>query len=332
MKQFDFYCDANLTTGLGHFSRCKRIALKMVHLSEDKIEICFIGEISEEVGKEIKDYGWNFKYTKAFQRQNMSSNKIAIIDSYRISNLELFCLNNRYSKTVFIDDFNKNDFSNTDLIINFRLDARKLNYKSANIYCGLNYFPADDIMMDTRSNTIRNLKNKTLYNISNVLVYLGAASDEIIRITLNAIDKCLTGKKIILVSGLRKIDGILKSNNNEININSLTNSLSRFISKADIVISSGGLIKYEAAFCVTPNACINSTKEQLIDSEILSKRKLTYNFGLEEDLIKNPDVLSSKMKKFLSNQEIELQRKSMVSNFYSNSTKNIALLIMKLSQ
>jgi len=330
MKQFDFYCDANINTGLGHFSRCKRIALKLVDISEDKIDICFIGEISEEVGKEIISYGWKFTYNQMFEQKCLSSKKIAIIDNYNISNTELFWLNETYSKTVFIDDFNQNDFSYTDLIINFRLEARKLNYKTPNVHFGPSYFPADDTMINSRQKALQKLNSKMRYSIDSVLIYLGAASDELLRITIKAIDRCLTGKKIILITGLKKLHVNPKINNNEIFIESLTNSLSEHLSKCDIVISSGGLIKYEAAFCITPNACINSTNQQLTDSKILSKKKLTYNIGLEKDLIRKPDVLETKMKNFLSNHEIESQRKSMASNFDSNSTKTVASLIMQL--
>ena len=81
------------------------------------------------------------------------------------------------------------------------------------------------------------------------------------------------------------------------------------VNQADVVICSGGLIKYEAGFCLTPNACINQTIDQCDDTQILANANLTYNFGLEEELHKEPKNFITNMGEFFSIKTREEQKK-----------------------
>ena len=79
---------------------------------------------------------------------------------------------------------------------------------------------------------------------------MGTISDEICQKVIDQCDEFARGLTLILPSGLFYDRGDLSSRNNNLNILGLQESLSSILSQSDIVLCSGGLIKYEAGFCL----------------------------------------------------------------------------------
>ena len=79
-------------------------------------------------------------------------------------------------------------------------------------------------------------------------------------------------------------------------------------SKSDVIISGGGLTKYEAAFTKKINLTFSINELQKKDTEILSNLFLTKDMGYFKD-INNSLIESIKMLKSLKDDEIELFNK-----------------------
>ncbi len=321
---FTFFCDASNSMGLGHYSRCKRIAKAIAN--ETKSKISFAGVIRDELQQELRSANWNYQDCHAHELNQLDANphSIAIIDSYTITDTALKSINKSFGATVFIDDFNRSDFSETDLVVNFRFGFDVSVYGSQTGCYGLEFFPADQEMIDVRN---AQLLSETSNPIFSILLYIGALPLSSIQNTINAIDANINGANIIIVSGLHHGIKGLTSSSNTITMTPLAASLTKLIADANVVICSGGLIKYEAGFCITPNACINQTIDQYDDTVILANENLTYNFGLEAG---DDSLYRNMMKEFFSPKCQREQRIAMKHHYDSASTLNIAKAIIGL--
>ena len=330
ITNFFFFCNSTPEIGLGHFSRCRRIASMLENLVSPNPNISFVGMLSNSLKDEIKKLGWTYYYAKYFECELLPRNAIAIVDSYLINNSSLLLINQHFDKTVFIDDFNRHDFSETDLVINFRFDFDFSSYSVAKGCFGPDYFPADQTMINVRNRGLNDLAKKNDFPLSKILIYLGAQSNELCQKVLDQIDKLYSGLDILFVKGLEHERQCLTTKNNRLDMITLNGPLSSILSQSDAVICSGGLMKYEAAFCLKPNACINQTLDQQSDTILLEKRLLTTNFGMGSELIKNTGKFEKKMNSFLNSQTLKKQRLAMKDNFSTKKKKNAAQAILDL--
>ncbi|MDC1051156.1 hypothetical protein OAQ76_00350 [bacterium] len=316
---------------MGHFSRCKRIAAMLEKLSHSKSKINFVGNITKELQQDVDLQGWHYFFSQNFECKGFQKDAIAIVDSYEISNASLKVINRHFEKSIFIDDFNRHDFSETDLVINFRFDFDYKSYSVLRGCFGPDYFPADHQMIETRFNALKNLHSNNPQKIKTILLYMGALSDEVCQKVIDQCDELATGLTLILPTGPFFDRGDLRSKNNNLNILALQASLSSILSQADIVLCSGGLIKYEAGFCLKPNACINQTEDQQSDTNLLEQKGLTMDFGMENDLINSQNKLREKMSAFFNMETMNMQRVAMKNNFNTLSSQNTAQAILDIS-
>lgn len=325
---FTFYCDANNNMGMGHYSRCKRVAKAISRHYKNDCHINFQGDLKPRLQEELASLDW--QYFAKDHGLNPAPNNIAILDSYTITQSELDHIRSRHHATVFIDDFNRHDFSNIDLVINFRFAYNVDDYQVNRGCFGLEYFPADQDMIKMRQDALEKLA-PLADPIKTILLYPGGLSSQSIQAIINGIDGHLSGITILVLSGLNdQAEGLL-STGNMIKIIDISDSIAKVVDDADVVICSGGLIKYEAGFCLTPNACINQTIDQGDDTEILANANLTFNFGLEEDLHKDPKKFMENMGEFFSPETRRKQRDAMMLSYKTASTSNIAAAIIGLS-
>lgn len=332
---FFFFCNATPEIGMGHYSRCKRIASMVEILSnkmnfDSKVSINFVGIFSKEIHQEIIQQEWTHNYSQDFDCESLPRNAVAIVDSYKISNSSLNKINRHFFKTVVIDDFNRLDFTKTDLIINFRFDFDFSSY-SVNKGCfGSDYFPADQSMISERIHSLKKIEKSNHDQVESVLLYLGSLSNELCQKVIDQVDKIRSGLTLFFPKGLHHDRGQLKAKNNTLNILNLQGSLSPILGLSDAVICSGGLIKYEAGFCLKPNACINQTQDQHSDTVLLERRHLTMNFGMEEDLINSNDAFLNDLETFLDPKNQRKQKIAMKNNYNTLSTQKTAQAIIDL--
>lgn len=328
---FTFFCDANANMGLGHYSRCKRIGLALSELFKSDCSIEFVGDIKGSIVSNIADLGWIFH--ACLNNEFISTDaadRIAIIDSYTISNTVLKSINRNYFATVFIDDFNNHDFSSTDLVVNFRFGFDTSIYTVKRGCYGLKYFPASHDMATAREKKCAIFRRRLYSPPSKILIYLGSLDEQKKKLLIEIIDQAVAGVDLNLLTGLSSKEIDINLKNNSLSLTPLSTSIADAIYNADAVISSGGLMKYEAGFCMTPNASINQNRGQQDDTNLLAKENLTYDLGSQQELETNACKIKKKIVSFLSSNEQLRQKYSMTRNYDTQSTNNVAREIVSL--
>jgi len=327
MKRFVFQCNANKTTGLGHLSRCLSIALALKN--RQKCQLIFFGHYHDFATKLLIDNDVVIANKTTFKLQRSD---LLILDDYQVNQADIDQLRKQVDTFIKIDDFHQHDLSKLDLIINFRLNAEKdaysSNYHAKNTCLGLAYFPFSQQLLK-----IRTKNNSTEINQGkNLFIFIGGndESDAGIKL-LQMIDKLVTEKNLYLISKETPNLPINSATNlNQWHYLPLSTQMSDYYQQADIFISGGGLSKYEAAFCLIANASISQNEGQALDTQVLSKANLTFDLGLTEDLVLQPQKTVQCLTEFLTKHCQEKLINNAKIKFHSNSTQAVASAIEEL--
>ena len=324
MYKYIFRCDANKKVGLGHLMRSLNLARALLKMNKDG-ECFFYGDFNKFSKELLKKY--SIEYIE--NNKKILSNSYIIIDSYYITLEEVKALKSVAKKLIKIDDFNNSSLTDYDLIVNFRVKAGDLIYKQKNVSLGLNYFLVKPELQKLRRKNIA--KNNQNYN--NILIFIGGT--DLYNISYK-IAEILDG--IVLKKNIRLITNNNNNNNNNNNkfkentfeILPLTNSIEKYYANTDLIITGGGLSKYEAGYCCLANASISQTKYQYKDTSIMAREGLTFDLGMAETFTKKKYFLKTRLEKFLSNETQEKIIKNCKYKFFINSTENFAKKILEL--
>lgn len=289
-----FRCDQNFKSGFGHFSRCLNFARLLI--KEANFKPFFIGNYHNFSIELLKKYKIEYKQIESkdfsfFDASFFTQFEYIVIDSYlyqqdyikKIVALPIF--------TIFIDDECILDFTNADLVINFRVGQENLKYASKQKALGANHFIYKPELLEIR-------KNKTsTETIKSVLLFFGGLGlsakyvDTIIK-SLHEINEKI---KIYYLSN--DFSYLTKNSKDKIIPIKPTFEIEKVLTLVDCVINGGGLIKYECAFCKIPSASISTTKLQYEDTLVLTEKKLIFDLGYVEET--SEELLSENVKKFV---------------------------------
>lgn len=278
-----FYCNADANEGIGHFFRCLRIANL---ISNDKIVISFYGKFNSIATEQLKYYRIP-SYNSDLQKVLKFSFKIdcLFVDTYLIDQQHVNMLCEKY-KVIFIDDFNSLDFNRAYGIYNFTVNASNLDYNCGRMCLGPNFFPFKKEFISIRQNNLE-LKRIISNNVNLKLLFFFSGTNlnnaKIIDILL-IFDKLYVNSEFILLlnQNILNINKYLKYN--RINHIKKTKLIERLYEKVDLLISGGGLAKYEAGFCAIPNFSLAVNATQHKETILLESRNLTYEIGSFFDL------------------------------------------------
>jgi len=180
------------------------------------------------------------------------------------------------------------DFSNHDLVVNFRVGVDDISYEAKNEALGENFF-----IYKPELDQIR-----THYQFSpevNKVLFFGTGTNKS-NATFNELPAFLISEfpqlKIIHITNQP-----LDISSEQYSSKAYTNSIETFFEDADVTINGGGLIKYEAAFCGIPCATLSTTKDQHDDTEILAQKGLLFNLGNQE--IETRKVVQERLIRFI---------------------------------
>ena len=76
--------------------------------------------------------------------------------------------------------------------------------------------------------------------------------------------------------------------------------MEKYLEKTDVVITGGGLTKYECAYSCIPNASLTQTVEQDEEVQTFANAGLTYYLGMAVNLDLKKDKVVKKLKEFIS--------------------------------
>jgi len=299
LQNFLIRCDANKNNGFGHFSRCLNLARGIRH-KLPKAKIVFLGDYDKVPTQLIEKYKMVKKGLFELINDEVNFSRdfdYFILDSYYIDQnyIDRYC--EEPIKFIKIDDFNNLNLEQVEVVVNFCLRGTSIKYRSKKQYLGVTYFPVSEEFKLLRLRNMNQFKDR----VDKVLVFLGAADKHNTSFKMvNLLDKVLNNATISLITFQDQIQ-LHKSNyNNEIEYLPLSPDMGKYLEKTDVVITGGGLTKYECAYSCIPNASLTQTVEQDEEVQTFAKAGLTYYLGMAVNLDLQKDKVVKKLKDFFS--------------------------------
>lgn len=277
IKELLIFCNANSSVGFGHISRCVNLA-KMIEIHSE-IKITFAGNISEIARTNfLKDYNSILHCNLPELLEKATDFQYVLIDSYDL-NQEILNELVKYKKVILIDDFCELNYQNVDLVINFTISGPKFDYNSKKQALGLDFIILNQELINIRN---KNILRNNHFERNEISIFMGGGFKD--KTFLNKIAKLLhlkyDFKKIKILTSLTF------ETEKYIEIIPLNSDISFFLNNSEIILSGGGLMKYEAAFCLIPNLTISVTDEQDWETIQFEKQNLTFRIGKIGDSLK----------------------------------------------
>jgi spore coat polysaccharide biosynthesis predicted glycosyltransferase SpsG len=325
--RYVFLCDAGPEVGFGHFSRCFNIACGLLALRRDA-DIVFKGRLSEAAVRRLQPIGASADTTGSSLRL---AGETAVLDRYDITQEDIDELAAEAGALVKIDDFNEFDLERAAAVVNFRAGAEGWSYAARRSFLGLAHYPAHPDFAVVRLRKLQARETRARKDGLNVLVSIGGADRHgVSGRVVEALDRQLRGARItcLLPGGLDAAPADLRFN--ELKVGAFTERMADRYAEADAVISGGGITKYEAGFCMVPNACISQTPEQQQDTDIMATMHLTYDIGNGARVAPDGADLDDKIAAFLSSQQMDQQLGALAIHYDVASLSRLANGIQSL--
>lgn len=321
--QYIFACDANQRVGFGHFGRCFNIASGLL-AEQPGAEIRFQGDLNEVASARLRAAGMSL--TAHYNAGDFAESTL-IFDRYDIDQAHINELVRVSRALLMIDDFNQFDFSGAAAVVNFRAGAENWTYNAQRAFLGLKYYPAHPDFAPVRRHKLEAGPRRPL----SILVSMGGADRHNAgRLLVRGLDTVVSGARINWLSNNWDDEDPRDLASNELIRTGFSQRMNEHYAAADLVISGGGVTKYEAGFCMIPNACLSQTLEQQQDTEILAGMRLTFDLGLGLNLEIDSGKLAVKLEEFLSETELQAQREQLALHYDAGSLSRLARGILEL--
>lgn len=266
-------CEANSNVGFGHFFRCLHLvdALRTIY----GISSYWVGNFDASLSELLSDRGY-FKVDAvdidgAIAQTLSLSARAVLCDTYKLTEEHTKKLHQQF-KVCVIDDFGNTSQSSVDTIINFTVAANRYKYTAKQQLLGPRYFLCNNALDRVRK--IHLSQAEKARETSNVLIAIGGH------------DRLSIGPHIADILSLNKQYGVtlLGAYSSLTNIKRYqhiirTQDMASLYEKADLVVSGGGLIKYESAYCGVPNIVVAQTPEQYAETLAFQNANLCYAVG-----------------------------------------------------
>lgn len=280
-SSFLFYCDGNPHVGRGHISRCVSLArhLKMLY---PRTRISFCGQFDEFSLATLRRNAFSSKPSPGpIGSRIIALAKTAerfstlILDNYHLKQEHIDYLSEFKFKLIAFDDFRRLDLRRANLVINFTCGAEKRRYGVVRCALGLRYFPAKPELRAIRARNTRQPRKK----VREVLVALTGTSTRpaLLPTILHSLDSILVGSRIRYVSE-RGVAEEFGGHNQLEHIVPHPGIESRF-ARTDLIVSGGGMLRYESGYCRIPNVSISLNEGQRRDTSRLRAIKTTFDLG-----------------------------------------------------
>jgi spore coat polysaccharide biosynthesis predicted glycosyltransferase SpsG len=316
-----FVCNGDQETGFGHVSRCLNIASELLRLMPN-LSIQFHGHYGDFAGKAIRIAG--FDYINSDELPHLEGISLVFVDDYHITEARLSEFKRAGCAIGIIDDFDDFCWPCIDLIINFRFLAEELYQGSDKHLLGLKYFPIKSSLIKLRESRLEQQYHDT--SLRNILIFIsGTESGDSGKNIILALDEIVNNSKIYWLTTAND-DIVLK--HNTLQKMDYVNDMYELYKDVDVVISGGGLSKYEAGFCMIPNAAISQTEMQQQDTDVLAQHNLCFDLGMT-GLI-DQDKLQESITQFLTPHVLNEQLNALKTSYDSQSLYAVASKVLAL--
>ena len=338
-----FRCDVGIDHGLGHFSRCLRLA---EYLRKNKVKSIFFCNYSSKKFLSKKKYK-NIRITYLnvspfsekeinffFKKRNSKKKILFFIDSKKPINRYVKRINDNFFTICFDDEKYRNLPCN--ILINNNIYADRQKYKTNKL---TNY------LIGPKYNLVENNinKKKITYKIKNIILTFGGEDPRNSTLFfLKNLKQILKKYKITIIIG--PVNKHLKSIKSFLSMNKITHQvivnpekIFKYFIKADLAISAGGVTCYELLKLGIPTIgvslnigqrkilnnlkrlkCINIMNFKK-DKKIINKnnkitREVINNFRIRKDM-------SKKSKNIFKNNGLKLLTQNILKFFKENECK-----------
>lgn len=274
-----FRCDNADGVGFGHFVRCLNLA-RALQAADPGCAIEFRGAYDAFAIKALRQHALERVEAPAIGQPGsdisdeaaaFAEANIVVLDSYRIAQASLDLLKGRAFRLAVFDDSKQYDLSGADLAICFRIGVEGRATGARREALGIGYLV---VPPELRGLRIRNLATPP-ESIRNILVFLGGAGidDGMLARVVEAVALPGTTVTYLTRDGRSVVDapGAIAQ--------AVAPDMERAYAAADLVVSGGGLVKYESAYCGIANACLSLTPLQEDDTQAMAARDLTLDLG-----------------------------------------------------
>ena len=324
MPQYVFICDANAEVGFGHFSRCFNIA-SGIRSVQPEADVLFQGDLNRPAMERLSSLGCRV-VSPAWPLDDLT----VILDRYDVDQAALGRLATRARALIKIDDFNELDLRNVAAVVNFRVGAETWDYAARHRFLGLAYYPAHPDFEAIRRRRLEASDDRTRQQGFHVVVSIGGTDRYGVAVPIiEALDRVLSGATITWLGADNPPSGKADLLRNQLVSGSFSPDVARHYAVADAVICGGGVTKYEAGFCMIPNACLSQTAEQHRDTEVLAQTGLTFDLG-RGTADSATDELDGLLSAFFSREQRERQLTHLATRYNTGSLRRLALAIVEL--
>lgn len=284
MKTILFRCDATAHTGYGHLIRCVNLAKHFV--LQGCTDIRFIGVFDEFSDRLLED--GNFKKSTLSHHADLgflaaynSPETLFIIDFYQVDNEYIETVSTYSCKKIYFDDgICPLDYENkADALISLRIERPSDNFPAnLRLFSGLAHFIAAPEMAALREKNLSKWKTEHIQDKTKILIFISGKEEgkQIEKNILQSLDSLGLALKVFVIAAPQLYQDLPLLHIDLIRLNP-TYKMYTYLSMIDFVISGGGLLKYEAAFCAIPEAIYAVTELQQEDTDLFCNAGLAYD-------------------------------------------------------
>ncbi|GEM_PF-1659455 len=285
-------CNANADVGYGHFFRCLYLVNEWQRITNQSVR--WYGDIDDALHEHCSVI-INVPWQDAISHVNAISPGTLLCDSYMLDDNVVDTLA-QHHKVVVIDDFGDHLFPAAEVVINFTVAGAQYPYKSQRRLIGPDYFLCDPSLDAIRN---RNLFEKERIEVHQNAMWQNKRLDvESARflIAMGGFDRHQVGGHLAIQLGnsLPQSKVILLGKYNDELVSSLpknvehipyTDSMNELFKCVNIVISGGGLVKYESAYCGILNVVLAQTDKQMQETQQFKTLGLCEPYGMARNLL-----------------------------------------------
>ena len=308
-----FRCDGTTKTGLGHVSRSLALAEAM---GECGFTYRFLGEFETGAANLLSDAGVAFGESigetggkgdldNTIRAVGDQRAEAVVVDSYHVDDDYIASLNRNGAPVFLIDDFGRLERYECSLLLNFTVNAARLDYPRGNqVYLlGPEYL----LVRKTLRSMRRRMRPRT-GDVRRALVVIGGVdplnlSSRLVRLLLEVAPPL----SVHVVAGpshrhTKELSLLIDKFQGESRILDQLPCLAEELAWADICVCGGGLTKYEAAYLGVPTAVLSQNPDQARETVHFAGKGLALDMGFWKD--NNDQTLAARLSHLIVNESL----------------------------
>lgn len=326
-----FRCDCDGVSGYGHFSRSLSLA-RAVLGAAPATRVAFAGSYDGFALDALWRHGIARVALEApgFDAAGAAATARAgegfgtlVVDTYLAGQGYMDALGGRACKLAVIDDMHALDLARADLVICFRAGAEGRSYGARKEALGLRYLVVKPELRPIREKNLAARPGP----LREVLVAFTGQDGEAASLAalVNAVAAALPQAAVRYITK----DGKPLRGTGEAIAEPTRQDIESLYGRAHLIVTGGGLVKYESAYCAIPSASLSRTALQLEDSRVLAARGLTLDLGAMADF--RAETVREALAVFASDPGAQAaQRRAFGAQLAADSTGQLAGMLLSL--